>query len=257
MAIVKTTSCSGCINELVYCLTSDPQMIKIYRVDFSPEFVDGDIPDEIDILFVEGSISNNAQEKLLVDLRKRTRIAIAIGTCAVMGGIQSLRSGNSIDDVKSYVYPEPNLVDVYSDVKPVDQVIQIDLSFPGCPVNRLAIASFLKKFSLGGLPIPIYESVCGECKRKNIACVMVSKGMACLGPITVNGCGAICPSFNRGCYGCYGIKSYDIDAANFKEFINVLLGLGMDRSCILTLVKGYSFKLLKNSLVMSYREDFD
>ncbi|MEM1842787.1 MAG: hypothetical protein QXL19_10470, partial [Ignisphaera sp.] len=90
MAIVKTTSCSGCINELVYCLTSDPQMIKIYRVDFSPEFVDGDIPDEIDILFVEGSISNNAQEKLLVDLRKRTRIAIAIGTCAVMGGIQSL-----------------------------------------------------------------------------------------------------------------------------------------------------------------------
>lgn len=245
IAIVKATSCSGCINELIYSLTSDLDMIKTYRIDFFLELVDRETIDEVDILFVEGSISSEEQEKLLIDLRKKARIVVALGTCALMGGIQSLRSGSSIDEVKRCVYPEPHLVDVYGDVKPVDQVIHIDFFLPGCPVNSDAVTSFLKKFSLGGLPIHIYESVCGECKRRNISCVMVSKGIACLGPVTVNGCGALCPSFNRGCYGCYGIKSYDIDEHNFSEFIKVLLDKGMDKDSVSTLVKGYSFKLYK------------
>ena len=50
------------------------------------------------------------------------------------------------------------------------------------------------------------HSVCFECKRRGNVCVMVAHGTPCLGPVTHAGCGALCPSYNRGCYGCYGPK---------------------------------------------------
>jgi coenzyme F420-reducing hydrogenase gamma subunit len=45
-----------------------------------------------------------------------------------------------------------------------------------------------------------------ECKARGTPCVMVAHGTPCLGPVTQAGCGALCPAYQRGCYGCFGPK---------------------------------------------------
>jgi len=242
IAIVKLTSCSGCINEVIYALTFR-DIVDKYRVEYFTELTDVEDFGEVDIVFVEGSVSNKHQEELVKNARAKTEFLVAIGTCALMGGVQSLRNGVDVEVVKRTVYPEPRYIDIYSDVKPVTDIVKADLVIPGCPVNGEAVASLLRKYSLGGLPIPIYESVCGECKRKRFECVLVAKGIPCLGPITVGGCGAICPSFGRGCYGCYGIKYFDIGRKNLESFIKRLEELGLNREDVDTLLKGYGFKV--------------
>ncbi|MEM2627571.1 MAG: hypothetical protein QW775_04915, partial [Ignisphaera sp.] len=187
--------------------------------------------------------SNLKQESLLRSIREKAKFVVAIGTCAAFGGVQALRVGENLDTVKGSIYPNPGYVDVYSDVKSIDSIIRVDFVFPGCPVNGNAIASFLRKYTLGGLPITFYESVCGDCKRRGIECVMVSKGIPCLGSVTNSGCGAICPSFNRGCYGCFGVKSFDIDKDKLKIFTDALTKLGIGKKEPQILFKGFSYKV--------------
>lgn len=243
MAIVKITSCSGCINELIYSLISSPTIFNNYKIVYFTELVDSvELGEDIDIVFIEGSIVNSKQENIVRDVRKRAKFIVLLGTCAVFGGVQATRVGENIEVVKGSIYPNPSYIDVYNDVKSVDSVVQIDFVFPGCPVNGEAIAMFLKKYALGGLPIAIHENVCGDCKRRGVECLAVSKGVPCLGPVTSSGCGAICPSFNRGCYGCFGIKMFDLDKEKLKNFVNVLKRLGMAEGDIEVLLKGFSYK---------------
>jgi len=72
------------------------------------------------------------------------------------------------------------------------------------------------------------ESVCLECKRRGNVCVLVAHGTPCLGPVTQTGCGAICPAFHRGCYGCFGPQ----DTPNAPSLTGKLLQLGMDRPAV-------------------------
>uniref|UniRef100_A0A7C4BCF6 NADH:ubiquinone oxidoreductase-like 20kDa subunit domain-containing protein n=1 Tax=Ignisphaera aggregans TaxID=334771 RepID=A0A7C4BCF6_9CREN len=242
VAIVKLTSCSGCVNEVVYAFTFS-DVISKYRIEYSTELTDVEEMREVDIAFVEGSITNKRQEELIKGVRSKARFIVAVGTCAIMGGVQSLRVGSDINDVKGLVYPEPHYIEVYSSVKPITDAITIDLAIPGCPINGDAVVSFLRKYALGGLPIAIYESVCAECKRRELECVMVAWGVPCLGPVTISGCRAICPSFGRGCYGCYGIKYFDLDKGKIEAFSRRLAELGMSREDVDALLKGYGFRV--------------
>jgi coenzyme F420-reducing hydrogenase gamma subunit len=242
VAVVKLTSCSGCINEIVYAFTFS-DIVSKYRIEYFTELVDVEEMGGVDIVFIEGSISNKHQEELVKSVRAKAGFVVAIGTCAVMGGVQSLRVGSDVNDVKKAVYAEPQYIEVYSDVKPVTDVIKVDFVIPGCPINGSALTSFLRKYAFGGLPIAIHESVCAECKRRGLECVLVARGVPCLGPVTISGCGAICPSFGRGCYGCYGIKYFDLNREKLEAFSRRLTELGMDRDDIDVLLKGYGFKV--------------
>jgi len=62
----------------------------------------------------------------------------------------------------------------------------------------------ISAFLNGRNPNVSRESVCVECKRRGNVCVMVAGASPCLGPVTQMGCDALCPSFNRACFGCYG-----------------------------------------------------
>jgi coenzyme F420-reducing hydrogenase gamma subunit len=68
-----------------------------------------------------------------------------------------------------------------------------------------------------------------ECKRKGLVCTLVAKGESCMGPVTLAGCGALCPSVGRGCYGCYGPASQVNGQALAARFTQ----LGLEQEAVL------------------------
>ncbi|MEM0329576.1 MAG: oxidoreductase, partial [Nitrososphaerota archaeon] len=132
------------------------------------------------------------------------KIVIPIGTCAVHGGPQSLRNWMDHGEGVRQVYPRPEWINSLDKTTPISEHIKVDYQVSGCPVNRLQLLSVLKQVLIGRRPYHRLESLCQECKRRGNVCVMVSRGTPCLGPIMVEGCGALCPSYARGCYGCFG-----------------------------------------------------
>ncbi|MEM0002454.1 MAG: hypothetical protein QXS24_02670 [Desulfurococcaceae archaeon] len=244
VAFLKLTSCSGCLNQSLVALLSNEELLGKFEFAYFTEL--GLLTEDyFDILFVEGSVSNSKQEKELREFRKKSKTLVALGTCAVQGGIQSLRSGEDVEEVKKTVYPFPDKIDIYSDPKPISDVVKVDFAITGCPINGDAVVNFLRKYDVGGLPLILPESVCCECKRNGLTCVMVAQGTPCLGPVTVSGCGALCPSFQRGCYGCYGLRTWDLDKTRLEKFFDKLLKLGAPESMIQVIARGYGYRSYK------------
>ena len=87
---------------------------------------------------------------------------------------------------------------------PASAHLPVDLELYGCPIDRRQLVDTLAALLAGRKPDLPGHSVCFECKRAGSTCVMVAHGTPCLGPVTHAGCGALCPSYARGCYGCFG-----------------------------------------------------
>jgi sulfhydrogenase subunit delta len=204
VGVVKLTSCDGCQLSL---LDLEDELLAIAErfdiVDF-PEASSVRSSGPYDILFVEGSISAPDQLARIQDLRARTKLLVAIGACATAGGIQALRDWGSVSDWAASVYPDPSLIQVLDRVTPVSDHVKVDAELRGCPISTEQLREFLAATLAGRRPQLPDEAVCLECKRRGYPCVLVSADRACLGPITRGGCGAICPAFGRGCYGCFG-----------------------------------------------------
>jgi len=244
VAFLKLTSCSGCLNQALVALLTSEDLLSKYEIVYFTEL--GIISnDNYDLVLVEGSVTNTKQERKLEEFRARSKTLVALGTCAVQGGVHSLRAGEDFEEVKKTVYPFPQKIDVYSEPKPVSEIVRVDFFLQGCPVKGEAVVNMLRKYAIGGLPLILPESVCSECKRKGLTCVMVSQGIPCLGPITVSGCGALCPSFQRGCYGCYGLRTWDINEVKLEKFIGRISKLGAPGSMIQTALRGYGYRSFK------------
>jgi coenzyme F420-reducing hydrogenase gamma subunit len=129
---------------------------------------------------------------------------VTIGACATAGGIQALRNWKDVNEFVRYVYASPDYVSTLKMSTPVAEHVPVDFELRGCPINKLQLIELLSATLAGRKPnIPTY-SVCLECKRRATVCIAVAQGVPCLGPVTQAGCGALCPSYGRGCYGCYG-----------------------------------------------------
>ena len=106
----------------------------------------------------------------------------------------------------SLVYARPQYISTLNKSTPISDHVFVDFELHGCPINKVQLVELLSAFLAGRKPNLPRHSVCVECKTKGNVCVMVAGGQMCLGPVTQAGCGAICPSYNRGCYSCFGPK---------------------------------------------------
>ena len=157
-----------------------------------------------DLTLVEGSITSAHDAERIHEIRRESKFLVTIGACATAGGIQALKNWKDTDLFASTVYAHPEYLDTLETSTPVKNHVEVDFELRGCPVDKMALVEVVAAFVQGRRPnIPEY-SVCVECKREGTPCVMVSQGTPCLGPVTQAGCGALCPSYNRGCYGCFG-----------------------------------------------------
>jgi coenzyme F420-reducing hydrogenase gamma subunit len=157
-----------------------------------------------DVLFVEGSISTQEQAEEIARLRAVSQRLVTIGACATAGGIQAIRNWFDHDEIRAAVYPEPAYVESLAQARPVADFVAVDAELRGCPISPGQLREFLIALVTGRRPQLPDEAVCLECKRRGVVCVAVARGIACLGPVTRTGCGAICPAYGRGCYGCFG-----------------------------------------------------
>lgn len=204
LAVWKFSSCDGCQLTLLDCeeelLTLADQLEVAYFLEASSAVVEG----PYDISLVEGSITTPDEAERIVRIRRESGLLIAIGACATAGGIQSLRNYADVDAYARAVYAHPAYLDVLPTATPLSEHVKVDLELRGCPIAKEQLLEAVGALLHGRRPSLPTVSVCQECKRRGTTCVMVGRGVPCLGPVTQAGCGALCPAIGRGCYGCFG-----------------------------------------------------
>jgi coenzyme F420-reducing hydrogenase gamma subunit len=203
LAVWKFASCDGCQLSLLDCedeLLSLAGAVEIANFAEASSAV-GDGP--YDLSLVEGSITTAHDAERIRDVRRQSRHLVTIGACATSGGIQALRNFADVGEFVAAVYASPQYISTLATSTPIAAHVPVDFELRGCPVNKQQLLEVISAFLAGRRPAIAAYSVCIECKRRGTPCVMV-QGIPCLGPVTHAGCGAICPAYRRGCYGCYG-----------------------------------------------------
>jgi sulfhydrogenase subunit delta len=204
LSVWKFASCDGCQLSLLDC--EDELLAVVGEVDVA-YFLEASravVRGPYDVTLVEGSISTPHDAERIRQARKASKFLVTIGACATAGGIQALRNFKDVKDFINIVYARPEYIDTLEQSTPVSEHVPVDFELRGCPINKYQLLEAINALLNGRKPnVPPY-SVCIECKRRGTVCVMVADGTPCLGPVTQAGCGAICPAYRRGCYGCFG-----------------------------------------------------
>ena len=204
LAVWKFSSCDGCQLSLLDCedelLAVAGQLEISYFLEATSASVDG----PYDVSLVEGSITTSHEAQRIREVRASSKALITIGACATSGGIQALRNFADVEEFTRAVYATPEFISTLATSTPISANVPVDFELQGCPISKQQLLEVISAHLSRRRPRVRAHSVCVECKRRGTVCVMVAHGTACLGPVTHAGCGAICPSYNRGCYGCFG-----------------------------------------------------
>jgi len=205
LAVWKFASCDGCQLSLLDCEDELLAVAGAVDIAYFPEATSGVLKGPYDVSLVEGSVTT-AHDAELHAVRRQSRTLITIGACATAGGIQALRNFKDVHEFTQIVYAHPEYIETLATSTPISAHVNVDYELRGCPINKHQLLEVLVAYLHNRKPDIPAHSVCIECKARGTVCVLVRGAKACLGPVTHAGCGAICPAYNRGCYGCFGPK---------------------------------------------------
>ena len=221
---------TGCAGDQLNILNCEDELLKIFEIFEIKSFVMAssakDEEAKLDVAFVEGSVSTEKDLEDLLEIRKKSKILVAIGHCAVYGGVQAMFMGNEEWREKyKKVYGKETAVTLSTPLepKPVSAYVKVDAVLPGCPIEKEPFLKLAGKLANGVIPKNPDYPVCAECRWKENECLLL-KGEICLGPLTNSGCGAICPSHNIACIGCWG----PIHEENYAAEAKLLVDKGYD-----------------------------
>jgi len=210
LGIMKFASCDGCQLTL---LDLEHELLDLVTAFDLVEFAEASShrsAGPFDVVLVEGSISTPDQLEEIREIRRQTPLLVTIGACATSGGIQALRNWRDQPAMHRAVYAQPEYVASLATATPISDHVTVDAELRGCPIDPGQLLELLTALTVGRRPQLPDEAVCLACKRRGTVCVLVAGDLPCLGPVTHTGCGAMCPAFDRGCYGCFGPR----EAAN-------------------------------------------
>jgi len=247
VAVFKFASCDGC--QLSLLDAEDELLLVAGAIEIAnfPEASRRVLKGPYDIGLVEGSITTPHDVERIREIRKQCRVLIAIGACATAGGIQALRNWKDVKEFTRTVYASPEYISTLDRSMPVGSYVHVDFELRGCPINKGQLLEVINAYLNKRKPNIPTHSVCMECKLRGTVCVMVAHGTPCLGPATQAGCGAICPSFDRGCYGCFGPMENPNTAALAAHFE----ALGESRQDILLAFRSF------NAYAEAFRKESD
>jgi len=228
LAVWKFASCDGCQLTLLDC---EDELLALAGEVRIAHFLEGSsevLPGPYDLSLVEGSITTRRDLERIRRVREQSKFLVTIGACATAGGIQALRNFADVDEFRAVVYASPQYIDTLTTSTPISAHVPVDFELRGCPIDRHQLLEVISAFLAGRKPDVPDTSVCTECKRRGLTCVMVADGTPCLGPVTHAGCGALCPAVSRGCYGCFG----PMTGANLPALIDQLHTCGMSSGAV-------------------------
>lgn len=204
LAVWKFASCDGCQLSLLDC--EDELLAIAGKLDIAnfPEASSAVTEGPYDLSLVEGSITTPHDAERIQAVRRQSRVLITLGACATAGGIQALRNFADIDDFLRAVYASPAYISTLATSTAIAQHVAVDYELRGCPIDKAQLLEVIGAFLAGRRPHVSAASVCTECKRRGTVCLTVARGATCLGPVTHAGCGALCPAYDRPCFGCFG-----------------------------------------------------
>jgi coenzyme F420-reducing hydrogenase gamma subunit len=206
LAVWKFSSCDGCQLSLLDCEDELLAVAGAVDIAYFPEATRAEKPGPYDVSLVEGSVTTPHDIERIREVRAQSKVLVSIGACATAGGIQALRNFADVAEFTRIVYASPEYISTLAKSTPISDHVHVDFELRGCPINKMQLIEVLLALLNGRKPNTPSMSVCMECKYAGNPCIMVAKGIPCLGPVTYAGCGALCPSYNRGCFGCFGPK---------------------------------------------------
>ncbi|MEW6222477.1 MAG: oxidoreductase [Candidatus Hadarchaeota archaeon] len=205
LGVFKFASCDGCQLAVIRAVEQLPLFItENVDIRYFAEATDTKLPGPYDLALVEGSVSVPEHIERVKQIREQSKLMVTIGACATAGGIQSLRNWGSMKEFSDIVYKRPEWIESLEKSTPISEHVKLDYEIQGCPINETYLIDLMASLFSGKRPRIERQSVCIQCKRLGNICVLVGKGLPCMGPVTVAGCGALCPSYRRDCYSCFG-----------------------------------------------------
>ena len=236
LAVWKFASCDGCQLSLLDCEDELLSLTEVLTIANFAEASSRVLPGPYDVSLVEGSITTPHDAERIAAVRAESRVLITIGACATAGGVQALRNFADVNEFAAYVYARPEYLKTLATSTPIAAHVKVDYELHGCPINKHQLLEVVRAYLQGRRPQLPAHSVCIECKLAGNVCVTVAHGTPCLGPVTHAGCGALCPSYNRGCYGCFG----PMERCNAPALTEKLRALGMDAKALQRIYRSFN-----------------
>ncbi len=228
LAVWKFSSCDGCQLSLLDCEDELLSLAGEVEIAYFLEASSATIEGPYDLSLVEGSVTTAHDVERIQEVRRSSGKLVTIGACATAGGIQALKNFGDVNEFMSIVYATPEYVSTLATSTPISAHVAVDFELNGCPINKRQLIEVITAMVHGRRPNIPSTSVCMECKARGTVCVTVAHGTPCLGPVTHAGCGAICPAYNRGCYGCFG----PMETPNTVSLTHQLRVLGMGDAAV-------------------------
>jgi coenzyme F420-reducing hydrogenase gamma subunit len=236
VAVWKFASCDGCQLSLLDCEDELLAVAGAVEIAYFVEATSRAVKGPYDLSLVEGSITTPHDAARIQEVRRASRHLITIGACATAGGVQALRNFHDVKEFAAAVYARPDYIETLATSTPIAHHVKVDFELRGCPISKPQLLEVISAFLAGRAPQVRSHSVCIDCKRAGHVCVMVARGAPCMGPVTHAGCGALCPGYDRGCYGCFG----PMEAPNTAALSARCQELGASRQDLLRLYRGFN-----------------
>jgi coenzyme F420-reducing hydrogenase gamma subunit len=236
LAVWKFSSCDGCQLSLLDCEDELLAVAGAVDIAYFLEATSRAVGGPYDLSLVEGSITTPHDAERILEVRRKSKVLITIGACATAGGIQALRNFADVNEFVSIVYASPDFISTLATSTAIADHVPVDFELRGCPIDKGQLLEVVTAYLQGRRPNVAGYSVCMECKRRGTTCVTVAHGTPCLGPVTQAGCGAICPAYRRGCYGCFG----PMETPNTESLSLRLRQLGMSDPALVRVFRTFN-----------------
>ncbi len=236
LAVHKFSSCDGCQLSLLDCELELLAVSEAVEIAYFLEATRKEAKGPWDVSLVEGSITTPHDIERIREVRRQSKVLITIGACATAGGIQALRNFKDVTEFISLVYAHPEFIETLEHSTPIADHVPVDFELRGCPINKHQLLEVLNAYLNGRKSNIPRHSECIECKRKGTVCVTVAQGIPCLGPVVQAGCGNLCPSVGRGCYGCFG----PMESPNTPALAARFAQLGQDQDTVMRAFRSYN-----------------
>lgn len=220
LAIISLTACEGCQvsvldlgRKFLDLLKKDFKLVEMSLIEDEPDIK------KYDVCIIEGTAITKQDKERLLKARQKSKILIALGACACLGGIPEIKNYTDKYKAVKYVYQNIRKID-NPEIKPLREFVKIDLEIPGCPPTGPEILEALNQLSRGRIYEIPKRPVCYDCPLATTRDCFLQKNKLCLGPISITGCNAVCPKNNYRCEGCRG-PLLDKNRDNIKNILKL------------------------------------